>query len=124
MKLVLQRQVASWENSLCCQSTTYDGRFLAASVAEVDTVIELAGGGIDGLDFATLSATDPLSGECRCKFGVDDRIFENRTLCESGAELSFRPCKPSRIRSGDVEQHVRVEKPLIQGPMPPSPTLD
>ena len=33
----------------------------AATAAEMDTVIELAGGGIDTLDFGTLAATVPVT---------------------------------------------------------------
>lgn len=51
-----------------------------------------------------------LRSECRCKFGIDDRIAKNRTQRRCYAELSFRPPEPRRIRSGDVQQYVRVEK--------------
>jgi len=53
-----------------------------------------------------------IAGSCesRCQFSVDDWVDENRPLRCGLAKLVFRPGKPDRVGSRDVQQHVRVEK--------------
>ena len=53
-----------------------------------------------------------IGGTCksRCQFRVDDRVYENGTLRCGRAKLVFRPGKPDRVSSRDVQQYVRVKK--------------